>query len=155
MWSSSYRKQTLQWEREGGTGVPTLYYFYSSIDTIQCPPSLPIVWKRHHLREIAAMHTTLFLRPYLLHLLLSQISKLLLSRQHNLKNIISIRRQATCTVRKAAPPKSDSVSPTWQGIVKRKLEKSARSAPTTFFQLWTRRWIEFQLATCHVEKNNN
>ena len=42
MWSSSYRKQTLQWEREGGTGVPTLYYFYSSIDTIQCSLSLSL-----------------------------------------------------------------------------------------------------------------
>ena len=37
------------------------------------PPASPIVWKRHHLREIAAMHTTLFLRPDLLHLLLSHI----------------------------------------------------------------------------------
>ena len=59
MWSSSYRKQTLQWEREGGTGVPTLYYFYSSIDTIQCSLSLSLCestalsqWElTHHLKS--------------------------------------------------------------------------------------------------------
>ena len=59
MWSSSYRKQTLQWEREGGTGVPTLYYFYSSPDTIQCSLSLSLCettalsqWERtHHLKS--------------------------------------------------------------------------------------------------------
>ena len=59
MWSSSYRKQTLQWERERGTGVLTLYYFYSSPDTIQCSLSLSLCettalsqWERaHHLKS--------------------------------------------------------------------------------------------------------